>query len=50
MQDKAKIDVYLTKENKKKIQAKAEKLGLSVSDFVWLKALDMLKEDEKSKK
>lgn len=46
MQQKAKIDVYLTKDNKKKIKAKANRSGLSVSDYMWLKALDMLKENE----
>jgi hypothetical protein len=41
---RVKIDVYLTPENKKEIQKKAKKVGLSVSDYMWLKALDMLKE------
>lgn len=46
MQRKLKIDVYLTAEHKKKIQKRAKKLGLSLSDYMKLKALDLLKDDE----
>ncbi|MFT4297764.1 MAG: plasmid mobilization protein [Candidatus Woesearchaeota archaeon] len=47
MQRKSKIDVYLSKEHKKEITKRANKLGLSVSDYMKLKALDLLKEVEK---
>lgn len=39
-----KIDVYLTKEQKKEIARRATKIGLSVSDYVKLKSLDLLKD------
>ena len=41
---KEKIDVYLSSEHKKEILKRANNLGLSLSDYVKLKALDMLKE------
>ena len=40
---KVKIDVYLTPEHKKAIQDKANKLDISLSDYVKLKALDKIK-------
>ena len=43
---KVKIDVYLVKEHKKQIQQRADKMDLSLSDYMRLKALDMLKEGE----
>lgn len=46
MPEKTKIDVYLTIECKRKIIKKAKELDLSVSDYVKLKALDMLKENK----
>ncbi len=39
---KEKIDVYLSLECKKEIQKRAKKADLSVSDYMKLKALDML--------
>lgn len=42
---KVKIDVYLSEPHKKRILARAKKLDLSVSDYMKLKALDMLKEE-----
>ena len=42
---KVKIDVYLSKEHKKKILDRAKKLDLSVSDYMKLKALDLLQEN-----
>jgi hypothetical protein len=47
---KAKIDVYLSEDHKKAILARARSLDLSVSDYVKLKALDMLREESKKKK
>ncbi|MBS3136663.1 hypothetical protein J4401_06955 [Candidatus Woesearchaeota archaeon] len=46
MQKKSKIDVYLTPEHKAIIQEKAKKLDLSVSDYMKLKALNILKNEE----
>jgi hypothetical protein len=43
---KLKIDVYLSQEHKKEIQKRAKKLDLSLSDYMKLKALDLLKENE----
>lgn len=42
---KAKIDVYLSETHKKLILDRAKKLDLSVSDYVKLKALDLLNEN-----
>ncbi|MFT4303455.1 MAG: hypothetical protein ACMXYG_02745 [Candidatus Woesearchaeota archaeon] len=47
MHKKVKIDVYLDRIHKNKIMKKANKLGLSVSDYMKLKALDLLKEEIK---
>ena len=47
MSRKVKIDVYLTAEHKKEIEKRAKKLDISLSDYVKLKALDILKGDEK---
>jgi hypothetical protein len=46
MSSRVKIDVYLRKEDKAKIKKKALKLDLSLSDYLRLKALDKIKEDE----
>ena len=46
MQKRAKIDVYLSTEQKDLILERAKKLGLSVSDYMKLKALNLLKEKE----
>jgi len=43
MSNRVKIDVYLNKEHKIEIQKRAAKTGLSVSDYMKLKALDLLK-------
>ena len=40
-----KIDVYLTKEQKVEIVKRARKVGLSVSDYMKLKALDKLRSE-----
>jgi len=42
-----KIDVYLSSEHKKEIQKRAKLLDLSLSDYVKLKALDLIKDYEK---
>lgn len=39
---RVKVEVYLGEKTKKKIQAKAKGLGLAVSDYMRLKALDVL--------
>jgi hypothetical protein len=39
-----KIDVYLNKEQKDIIKRKSDKLGLSLSDYMKLKAVDALNE------
>jgi len=39
---KEKIDVYLSLEYKKEIQKRAKRADLSISDYMKLKALDML--------
>ena len=44
MSKRVKIEVYLTKEDKKEIQKKANKLDIPLSVYVKLKALDKLKE------
>ena len=44
MPKKVKIDVYLTQEHKKEIEKRAKKLDVSVSDYVKLKALDLINE------
>ena len=41
---RVKIDVYLTEEHKKEILKEAKKLDLSVSDYMKLKALNLIKE------
>ena len=41
-----KIDVYLSKNHKDEILKRAKKLGLSVSDYMKLKALDLLKNED----
>ena len=46
MSPRVKIDVYLRKEDKEIIKKKASKLDLSLSDYLRLKALDRIKEDE----
>ena len=43
---RVKIEVYLSEENKKKILSRATKLDLSLSDYMKLKALDILKEEK----
>ncbi len=43
---KTKIDVYLTVECKQEIQKRAKELDLSISDYMKLKALNRLKENE----
>ena len=49
MSNKAKIDVYLSKEHKNEILRRAKKLGLSVSDYMKLKALNLLREENVKK-
>jgi hypothetical protein len=44
MQKKVKIDVYLIPKHKEEIKKKADALGLNLSEYMRLKALDMLKE------
>lgn len=46
MRKKLKIDVYINERDKREIQKRAERLDLSLSDYMKLKALDRLKEDE----
>lgn len=43
---RVKIDVYLSEAHKDEIQRRAEALDLSVSDYMKLKALDLLKEGD----
>jgi hypothetical protein len=45
MSKRIKIDVYFTKEQKKIIEEKANKLAISLSDYMKLKALDILKNE-----
>ncbi len=42
---RSKIEVYLSDEHKKRILARAKKFDLSASDYMKLKALNMLKEE-----
>ena len=49
MSKRVKIDVYLSKHHKEEIQKRAKNLDLSLSDYLKLKALDLLKENEKNK-
>tara|TARA_Y100000310_G_C20677259_1_gene813804 strand:- start:627 stop:776 length:150 start_codon:yes stop_codon:yes gene_type:complete len=49
MSKRIKIDVYLSKNHKQEIQKRASLLDLSLSDYMKLKALDLLKENEKKK-
>jgi len=44
MLKRTKIDVYLSENHKKEIQKRAAKLGLSLSDYMKLKALDKIRE------
>jgi hypothetical protein len=44
MSRRIKIEVYLTEEHKKEIQKRADKLDLSLSDYMKLKVLDKIKE------
>lgn len=44
MQKKVKIDVYLTPKHKEEIKKKADALDLTLSEYMKLKALDLLKE------
>ena len=48
MSKRTKIDVYLSKDHKQEIQKKASSLDLSLSDYMKLKALDLLTENEKN--
>jgi len=50
MSGRVKIDVYLSRERKKEILRKAALLDLSISDYMKLKALDMLKGMDKKQK
>ncbi len=45
MHAKVKIDVYLTEKHKAEIKRKADELDLSLSEYMRLKALDLLRED-----
>lgn len=47
---RVKIDVYISQEHKKEILKRAKLMDLSVSDYMKLKALDMLKEKNKKRK
>ncbi|HLG25044.1 MAG TPA: hypothetical protein VI564_09000 [Candidatus Nanoarchaeia archaeon] len=44
MEKRIKIEVYLNKKDKIEIQKRADKLDISASDYLKLKALDRLKE------
>ena len=44
MEKSIKIEVYLNKKDKIEIQKRADKLDISASDYLKLKALDRLKE------
>ena len=44
MPKKVKIDVYLLPKHKEEIKKKADSLDLTLSEYMKLKALDMLKE------
>jgi len=44
MSERVKIDVYLDKNSKKEILRRAQAIGLSISDYMKLKALDLLRE------
>lgn len=46
LSNKEKIDVYLSAKHKKEIIKRASRFDLSVSDYVKLKALDMLIEGD----
>jgi len=46
MLERVKIDVYLDKGSKKKILVRAKEYGLSISDYMKLKALDLLREKD----
>ena len=50
LENRVKIDVYISREHKKEILKRAKLLGLSVSDYMKLKALDMLKDENKKRK
>ncbi len=51
MSDKrVKIDVYVSSEHKRIILKRAKSMDLSVSDYMKLKALDMIKEENLKKK
>ncbi len=45
MSKRVKIDVYLSSSHKNEILKRAKKLDLSVSDYMKLKALDMIKNE-----
>ena len=49
MAKKVKIEVYLSEEHKKKILARAAKFDLSASDYMKLKALNLLKDEPEGK-
>ena len=44
-----KIEVYLNQKDKNEIIIRAKKLDISASDYIKLKSLDRLREDEKGK-
>jgi|GEM_PF-1420170 len=49
MSARVKIDVYLSAEHKREIQARAKQFDLSISDYMKLKALDLLQDTDDKK-
>ena len=49
MPGRVKIDVYLDKETKKEILKRSKRFGLSISDYMKLKALDLLRDKDEKK-
>jgi len=50
LENRVKIDVYISREHKKEILKRAKLLDLSVSDYMKLKALDLIKDENKKRK
>lgn len=49
MPERVKIDVYLDKASKKEILRRSQSFGLSISDYMKLKALDLLRDKDEKK-
>ncbi|MEK6938700.1 MAG: hypothetical protein AABX04_06670 [Nanoarchaeota archaeon] len=49
MSERVKIDVYLDQESKKEILRRSKLFGLSISDYMKLKALDLLRDKDEKK-